>query len=254
MKTLFTVTLFTVSLLLAGCATRDDVNRFKMQLDYLEASNASLEQQLNQLDSLVRIQNKLIRSMHAEQLNYLVLLQEEIQMVEGILRESGHQVSSLSGKIENIREDIIRNKRALVDSTLPDSLRDTSNYMDTPNADQVYKTAEMDLAKGNYKLAMVGFNQYLNLLPDGEKADDSQYQIGECLFSQKKYSEAIPEYLKVEAQYPNSEYIPTSLFKIGLCYLEMDNKQMAKKFFNAIVKSHGLSDEATLAKEKLKEL
>ncbi|MBN2541767.1 tol-pal system protein YbgF [bacterium] len=243
-----------LSLIIAGCATRGEVNRFKMQLDYLEASNASLDKKITVIDSLVRVQNRLIRQMHAEQLNSFVLLQEELQIVEGILRESGHQVSYLSNKMENIRDDIISSRRALGDTTLTDSLGDSIGVSNAPNPAQIFKTANLDLTKGNYKLAMIGFQQYLNLAPNGDFADDAQYGVGECLFLEGKYSEAIPEYLILEAQYPESEFTPSALYKIGLCYIKMDNKQMARKFFKAVKNSYPLSNEAKPAEQKLKDL
>ncbi len=53
-------------------------------------------------------------------------------------------------------------------------------------------------------------------------------------------------------QHPKSDRVPPALLKIGLTFLQMNNKSDARLFFQKIVNDFPSSPEAAQAREKLR--
>ncbi len=79
----------------------------------------------------------------------------------------------------------------------------------------IYDDAYLDLNRGNYSLALVGFHDYLKKSPDSELADNAQYWIGECYYAQRDFRKAIEEFSRVEQTYPKGDKVPASLLKVA---------------------------------------
>jgi len=233
----------------SGCATRGEIKRFRAQVDSLSVTNAMQTRQLQSLDSMLAEQGRLLRTTRAEQNSGINALQEEMRIVESIMRDSGFKVSSLSEKIQSIEQGMIT--PVSQDSTHP---QDTIIQETKARGDEIYSTAFRDLSKGNYDLAIKGFESYLEQFPDGPKADDARYNIGEALLALGNYEEAAFSYLTVTRKWPKSEYVPQALFKAGRCYEQLGQKELAKKYYNQVVKEHPGSAEAELSKQRLKEI
>src|SRR5712664_2067081 len=51
-----------------------------------------------------------------------------------------------------------------------------------PAPRELYSQAYADFARGNYDLAIAGFNEYIKAYPNTDFTDNAQYWIGECLY------------------------------------------------------------------------
>ena len=88
----------------------------------------------------------------------------------------------------------------------------------------------------------------------GPTAARAQFQIGECLFAQKKYDEAVAELLKVDILYAYPEWSAGALYEAGRCFAEMAKIGEARQQFRAVVQQHQGTHWAKLAAERLDEL
>jgi tol-pal system protein YbgF len=116
---------------------------------------------------------------------------------------------------------------------------------------QLYQSAYLDYTKGNYELAMMGFKDYLSSFPDGEFAGNSQYWIGESLYSLGHYNEALIEFDRVLEKYPQSPKAPGALLKEGLSFEALGKGDSAKSAYTELVNKYPSSDAAKLAAEKM---
>ncbi len=89
---------------------------------------------------------------------------------------------------------------------------------------QTYQAAYRDYQRGNYDLAIEGFEDFLGASPSSDLADNAAYWIGESLFSQKKYREAIRQLDAVVNKYPKSDQVPGALLKKGYAYISVNEK------------------------------
>ena len=117
---------------------------------------------------------------------------------------------------------------------------------------QLYQAAYLDYTKGNFELAVAGFRDYLKNFADGEFAGNSQYWIGESLYSMKRYDEALAEFQKVLEKYPESSKAPGALLKEGFCLEALKRPDEAKDTFRQVMEKYPASDAARIAKDRLK--
>ena len=69
-------------LFLTGCASRQEIVRFKEQLNYLEESNQRLEERNARLDSLLATQNELMQKLRADVKSSLTEIDERLTASE----------------------------------------------------------------------------------------------------------------------------------------------------------------------------
>lgn len=88
----------------------------------------------------------------------------------------------------------------------------------------------------------------------GPTAARAQFQIGQCLFAQKKFEAAIRELLKVDILYAYPEWSAAALYEAGRCFSQMNDPAQARQQFNAVVEKFKETKWAELAGRQLAEL
>jgi len=125
---------------------------------------------------------------------------------------------------------------------------------DTGDVKASYDAAKRDFSRGNYSMAIVGFDAVLSQDPRGSLADDAQYWKGEAYYSLGEIDHATQELLKVRDLYPDSNMICAATYKVGLAFLRKQDEPTAKRYFDTVVRECPNSPEADGAKDKLKGL
>ncbi len=138
--------------------------------------------------------------------------------------------------------------------TAPMSEVNVSAPPPTENPLEVYQSAYRDFQRGNFDLAMAGFRDFIARNPNSDLADNAAYWIGESLYSQKKYREAIQQFDSVVTRYPRSEKVPGALLKKGYAYINVGERAQGIVQLQYVVHEHPQSQEAALARQKLKAL
>jgi len=117
-----------------------------------------------------------------------------------------------------------------------------------------YDAAKRDFSRGNYSMAVAGFDAVLTQDPKGSLADDAQYWKGEAYYSLGQIDRAVQELLKVRDLYPDSDMICAATYKVGLAFLRKQDEPTAKRYFETVVRECPNSPEADGAQDKLKGL
>jgi len=84
---------------------------------------------------------------------------------------------------------------------------------------------------------------------EGPTAARAQFQIGECLYAQKKLEEAIRELLKVDVLYGYPEWSAAALYEAGRCMKELGREKEAAAQFEEVIKRFPETRWAGLAKQ-----
>lgn len=124
----------------------------------------------------------------------------------------------------------------------------------TQSPESIYYTAYSDYIKKNYDLAVEGFKQFIRLYPNNGLADNSLYWIGECYYSQKKYQEAVDTFKELKANYADGDKVPDSILKEGFALIEMGKQTDGIDVLKEVISKFPLSEEASLAQQKIKEV
>jgi len=147
---------------------------------------------------------------------------------------------------------------ALPDSLgVPDSLVSSPGPPDLdPNseADRLFKGAYMDLTLGNYDLAVQGFKNYLVRYPDAPNAASARYYLGESYYAMSRYLEAVAEYQTVVRDYSSSRFVPSAYLKSGMCYNQLEERQLADRAYRELISRYPRTEEAEQARIALQEM
>jgi tol-pal system protein YbgF len=124
-----------------------------------------------------------------------------------------------------------------------------------PSASEIYARATNDYMSSNrLDLAIEGFREVVQKYPDSPEAANAQFQIGEALYQQGKFREAIPEYQKLIATYKNSQRLADAYYAQGACYQALNQTANAKNMFETVKRLFPGSLPAMMADQKLQNL
>jgi tol-pal system protein YbgF len=194
-------------------------------------------------------------------------LSTDIQLVQGRLEENNYRISDLAQKIDDrgfkiselaARVDDLDARMKAQTGGAVASVTSATAKEPRPAAkvepSEAYRQAKGDYDKGNFELALAGFQNYLVQFPDASQADNAQYWIGECHYSLKEFSKAIEAFTKVISSYPKSDKVAGAKLKIGLSYLNEKNNAKAKEALHKVIVEHPGTKEADIAKSRLQKI
>jgi tol-pal system protein YbgF len=110
------------------------------------------------------------------------------------------------------------------------------------DAEGLYDKAFQLFRGGKFEAARVEFNSYLKRFPKTDLADNAQFWLGECYYSEKRYQEAISAYEKTIKDY---------LLKQGMAFVELGDKTAGKILLKKVIKGYPQSNQAKIARNKL---
>lgn len=106
---------------------------------------------------------------------------------------------------------------------------------------------------GMYGQSIKGFSKLVISDPQNNLADNSQYWLAECYYSQKNYKRAIIEFEKVFT-FAGTDKDDDAQLKLGLTYQSMGNLVKAREEFQRLVDYFPGSEFYNRSKEALKQL
>jgi tol-pal system protein YbgF len=233
------IILMAAALALTGCGVKREYRRVTDQLDTLEAGQKRTEARVNRLDSLAKAQADFLYQLNAELNLRLGRIEENLMITAQQKEDQEARRQALGLPMGTARPDSAAPKTPKRQAELdPKSL---------------YDTAYLDVTRGNYDLAVAGFQEFLKNYPTSSLADNAQYWIGEAYYAREKYAEALAGFQKVVSDYPNQDKVPAAIYKSGLCHQKLGDKAKAAEAWKQLVSKYPRSSEASLARERLKE-
>lgn len=118
-------------------------------------------------------------------------------------------------------------------------------------AADLYRRAFNAYREGRHAEAILDFEEFLQLYPDHEYADNAQYWIGESYYSQKEYEQAVVEFNRVLDRYAHEAKAPDALLKIGRSYEQLGDRERARIFWGRLVSQYPQSEAARSARKLL---
>lgn len=104
----------------------------------------------------------------------------------------------------------------------------------------------------DYARALSMFKDYLASDAGGSQAPAAQYYIGECLYFQNQFEDAILEYQVLVTGYPKNSLVSAALLKQGLSFQATGDVASAKLLYQKVVREYPKSYSAGVARERLK--
>lgn len=127
----------------------------------------------------------------------------------------------------------------------PDTQQQTA-ALDNPG--DLYQSAYGHVLTGDYSQAENEFRSYLEAFPQGEKAADASFWMGEAQYSQGKFNDSAKTFLNAHQTYGKSPKAPEMLLKLGMSLAALDNKDTACATLREVGKRYPKASPAVKAK------
>ena len=259
------------ALAVAGCASgadealQQDLARMRKDLDGL---NLAVHRSRGETETVLSQLERRAREQSGESARQLAAMNARL---DGLTAE----MNRLSVRLDELAQRLDGQTRP--QGTGP-SVRPTPSPIPSPSggarapgdatAEESYKAAYLDFTKGNYTLAIAEFREFVRRHPDAPQVDGAQYWIGESYFSmgraaasagqaekaREALEQSVQEFRKVFVNYPRGRQVPTALYKEALALFELKQVKMAQARLQYLVDNFPQSEEAPLARERLKNL
>ena len=275
-------------ILLVGCATQNEVTSLDTRLNDLELRNAELKKRNEALKSGLAVredEEQALRQQSASLRAKLAALDEEIRGLNGRIEELEHRLDRQkqmeaegtkadAGQIEDLAKKAKSNDQRI--NRIEQYLNFEPSAQKVPvqkptekttakiipaaktasqiSEDEIYRLAKQAFDQGDSDAARQKFQELIEKYPGSERADNAQFWIGEIYYREKWYEKAILEYQKVIENYPKGNKVPASLLKQGLAFLNLGDKTNSRLILEELIKKHPKSNEAKIAKDKVKSL
>ncbi len=275
---LWVILVIAVLISLGGCALQQDLVLLDDEVIALkqktEADMASLRSEVTRYHEDQLESDRASRSRHAELRALVNDLRDEVGQLRGGMEEGQYDSrqtiaelaeanrKSVEKSLQNHLDRIVRIEQYLgmepseklnVSDTRQDKgIKGKSEIQETDEGH--YAKAKQFFDKGEYEDARELFRSFLKQYPKSEKADNAQFWLGEIYYREKWYEKAILEYQKVIENYPKGNKTPSALLKQGFAFLNLDDKANARLILKELIRKFPESNEANVAKNKLKEL
>lgn len=120
---------------------------------------------------------------------------------------------------------------------------------ETLTAQQIYEGAIREYVQGDFPAAVEHFRTYLAAQPDRAQKPRALYWLGESLYSQREYADALLQFETILRDYPQSPAIPGALLKGAHAYRQYGETRRAVILLQTLIKEHSTSREAQIARD-----
>jgi tol-pal system protein YbgF len=261
-------------MVLAGCASKGDFEVMQRDMDELKNRHLSLEKDFGGLknetregtDKALKENQKEIEALHKEAADLQAALDSakvDMQVLAGKVDDAMQTAKKPAEDISLLKEDLDRRLTALEGRT--GKVEKSFEELDKKSAETAAKQAELSpealyqqgltmFKGGNSQKARELFAKFIEQYPNHELAANAHYWLGETYYTEKIYDQAVLEFEKVIKNYPGKEKAPAAMLKQAMAFKALGDVTSAKYVLNKLIESHPHSEEAGLAKAKLKEL
>jgi tol-pal system protein YbgF len=244
----------------AACATPAQVQQVETQVNVLRAdtrrsdsaSAAQLRQilvlQQQMMDSIAATRRSL-NEMKGGVSNDLLAVQQQLLQLQELTGQSQRRLTELRSQLEARGESM----GAAPVPVAPGAPADSGGAPPAAaaSAQQMYDASLAQLRRGSAATGRAGLREMLQAYPKSELVPDALYFVGQS-FSSENPDSASAYYRKVVYEYPKSSRAPAALYGLGLLAERHGNKADARDAYNQLLKSYPKSDEAALARDRLK--
>ncbi len=255
--------LLVAGVVVSGCALKGDVRRIENQLteyreDTARADSARAVMLARLLDDMallqgvsgrildsLRVQNRSIFAMQGVFRGELTDIQRQLVAIQELTGQS--QV-----RLGQLRDQIARRSTGVRTRAATGGEAADTRAADAPGPEELFEMGIQQLNRGSPTTARIAFRRVLDDHAESARAADALYWIGES-FRAEEPDSAVAAFEAVVERFPNSSRAPMALYKIGLDAERRGDETAARLAFQRVVAGYPRSDEADLARDKLRQ-
>jgi tol-pal system protein YbgF len=218
------------------------------------ASNKELEARANEMDARLGTVERANENLVPMQ-QQIEAARSELRSLRGQIEEARHELETLRQQQRDLYGDLDRRLLLLEHGATPSlpagTVPPSEEQIRADDEAIVYGDAFSALKAGRYDDAVRGFQLYLTKYPDGPRADNAGYWLGEAHYVQKNFEPALKAFQDMLARFPDSRKAGDAELKVGFCQYELKAFRNARATLEHVAVAYPGSDAARLAQERL---
>jgi len=205
----------------------------------------------------------------AENAKQQAQLREQVQAMQRSTLELNNQLEALRGEIARLRGNDEQMARDLADvqrrqkditQGVDDRIRkleplkvsvDGREFMADPEEKRQFEDALVLLRNGDYDKASNAFAGFLRRYPGSGYADSARFWLGNALYGQRQYKDAITSFRSLVSNAPDHPRAPEALLAVANCQLEAKDPKGARATIGELIKTYPKSEAAQAGRERL---
>jgi tol-pal system protein YbgF len=254
---------------LAGCASKNDLEYLRSDFEELKTRLFQNEKEMGSLRSETRegleknlkdLQSDMdgMRKREADNQAALDGVKVDMQVLAGKLDDASLAAKKPIDDLSLLKDDTNRRFTALegrVDKLEQYAEEQKKAALAKPeNPDELYQKGLDTFKSGDAQKARELLTRFIERNPNHPMVANAHYWLGETYYSEKKYDQAILEFQEIIKNFPDKEKVPAAELKQGMAFKELGDRKSARYLFKKVIDDFPASDEAKIAKEKLKSL
>jgi len=240
---------------LGGCVTKGDIQQVQDDVALFKAETARRDSaRAAQLTQVIQVQQRVMDSLTSSRkavsqlrgdlASDLYNIQQQLVQLQELTGQSQQRLSELRTQLEARGEQI--------SSTTPGDVS-TPSTSTSASADQMYEASLAQLRRGSTSTARQGLREMLRAYPTSERAGDALYFIGQSFAAESPDSAAFYDGQVVQ-KHPTSSRAASALYNLVLVAERRKEIRKAREAYQRVVQKYPQSDEAALARDRLKAL
>ncbi len=232
------------------------VDALEKRLSALEKEVAKLSKELEAKGAQSHERVETVAARQAELAAEIEKLQAEQLRLNGQLEQLAYLQSQDRAAFREFQNEVLE-RLAKIEASLTkasSAKKPSPTKKETASDEELYQKALNLYRQKRYEEAQALFEEYLRKYPQGKRAANATFWIGECLYQRKLYEEAILQYQKVIDEFPKSPKVPAALLKQGLSFLRLGDTEAAAIVFKKLVRRYPRTEQARLARKYLAKL
>ena len=247
---------------LPGCVSKSDVQLVQGEVALLRAETMRRDStRAAQLGEVLQIQRQIMDSLTASRRavgqlkgdisSDLYNIQQQLVQLQELTGQSQQRLSELRTQLEA--------RGAQIETTTPSGGAPAPGDTAQPaggasaSADQMYEASLAQLRRGSTSTARLGLREMLRNYPTSPRVPDALYFVGQSYAAENPDS-AAAYYTQVVDKFATSARAPSALYNLGLLAERRKDSAKAKEAYQRVVQKYPQSDEAALARDRLKAL
>jgi len=248
---------------LAGCVSKGDLQLVQGEVALLRAESLRRDStRAAQLGEVIQMQRQIMDSLATTRRTVaqvkgdvsqdLYNIQQQLVQLQELTGQSQQRLSELRTQLE---ARAAQQNDTPAPGQAPAAPGDSAQPTGAPSAsaDAMYEASLAQLRRGSTTTARLGLRELLRTYPNSSRAPDALYFIGQS-FAADSPDSAGGYYTQVVDQYPTSARAPSALYNLGLLAERRKDNAKAKDAYQRVVQKYPQSDEAALARDRLKAL
>jgi tol-pal system protein YbgF len=264
-----------------GCASQSELESVRRDSDEMKSRIFTVEKGLNDVHSEVKDGVEKSLSGYRQSLEALQKDMAGYQKDMAAIRKGGADLQAtldsarvdmqlLTGKVDDVRilaqkpaddvallkEDLNKRLASLEDrlnkleKSVDEQQKQAAKLLQTPEV--MYQQAYDAMKSGNMVKARELFGKFLEQNPKHKLAANAHYWLGETYYSDKNFEQAVLEFQEVIKNFPDKDKVPAAMLKQGMAFREMGDEKSANYIYKKLIEEFPKSEEAKIAKEKLR--